>query len=98
MEGIERVAAIQGFQNTFSTVVSTLGPKFSHTAEAMTNNRQGFSILVLAHLVIALLAAVPAVLVVVLPTSEFSLSEDNTQLKMVAWGSSSVPRPCMMSW
>ena len=96
------MATIHGFWNTFSTVVSTLGPKFSHTTEAMKNNRQGFSILVLAneaaHSVISLLVAVPAVLVVVLPTSEFLLSEDNTQLKMVAWGSSSVPRPHMMSW
>ena len=66
------------------------------------NNRQGFSISVLAnevaHSVISLLATVPAMLVAVLPASEFSLSEDNTQLKMVAWDSSSVPRPCMMSW
>ena len=95
-------ATIPGFWNAFSTAVSTLGPKFRHTTEAVTNNRPGFSILVLAgevvHSVISLSAAVLAVWVVVLPTSEFSLSKDNTQLKMVAWGSSSVPRPHMRSW
>ena len=82
-------------------MVLTPGPKFSHATEAMTNNRQGFSILVLAsetvHSAIYLLAAVPAVWVVALPASWSLLGEDNTQLKMVAWGSSSVPRPHMMS-
>ena len=89
-------------KNTFPTAVLTLGPKFSHATEAITNNRQGFSILVLVNeaacSVISLLVTVPAVLVAVLPTSEFWLSEDKTWLKMVTWGSSSVPRPHMTSW
>ena len=82
-------------------MVLTPGPKFSCTTGAMTNNRQGFSILVLAsemvHLAISLLAAVPAAWVVALPASWSLLGEENTWLKMVAWGSSSVPKPCMMS-
>ena len=82
-------------------MVLTPGPKFSHTTEAMTNNRQGFSILVLAseavRSAISLSAAVPVVWVVALPASWFLFGEDNNQLKMVVWGSSSVPRSHMMS-
>ena len=86
------MAAICGFQNAFSTAVDlprvlTPGPKFSHTTEAMTNNRQGFSILVLAGeavcSAISLLVAVPVVWVVALPASWSLLGEDNTWLKMV---------------
>ena len=82
-------------------MVLTPGPKFSCTTEAVTNNGQGFSISVLAgemvHLAISLLAAVPVVWVVAPQASWSSLGEDNTQLKMVAWGSSSVPKPHMTS-
>ena len=82
-------------------VVSTPGPKFSCATEAVTNNRQGFSISVLAgemvHLAISLLVAVPMVWVVALSASWSSLGDDNTWLKMVAWGSLSVPKPHMMS-
>ena len=82
-------------------MVLTPGPKFSRAMEAMTNNRQGFSISVLAseavHLVVSLLVAVPVVWVVAPPASWSLLGEDNTRLKMVAWGSSSAPKPHMTS-
>ena len=82
-------------------VVLTPGPKLSRATEAMTNNRQGFSISVLAseavHLAISLSVAVQAAWVVALPTPWSSLDDNNTQLKLVVWGSSLVPKPHMMS-
>ena len=64
--GIEKVAAICGFQNAFPSavdlpVVLPPGPKISHATEAVTNSRQVFSLSVLAGetvcLAVSLLAA-----------------------------------------
>ena len=61
------MAAICRFWNAFSSAVDHLmvmppGPKLSHATEAVTNNRQGFSLSVLAgeavYLAISLLMAV----------------------------------------
>ena len=63
------MATIHRFQNTFPSAVDLLavlppGPKLSRATEAVTNNRQGFSLSVLAgevvYLTISLLAAVEA--------------------------------------
>ena len=63
----------------------------SHATEAVMNNKQGFSLSVLAGgvvcLAISLLAMGEASASSCSLTSCSSLGDDSTQLKMVAWGS-----------
>ena len=91
-----QMAAICGFQNAFPSVVdlpavSPPSHKLSHAIEAVTNNRQGFPLSVLAgeatHSAISLLATWEAASVVALLNSFSSFGDDSTWLKMVAWGS-----------